>query len=79
MYPHAAIEAVRRIRANTPKEELRKWGLRMQARHGGLAVQALYRLRGEHPFSAEARAKRKAKAEEEKHKTRRKILDSGWL
>jgi hypothetical protein len=42
----AAIEATRRIRASTPKSELRSWALRMQARHGGLAVQRIYRMRG---------------------------------
>jgi hypothetical protein len=42
----AAHRAVRRIRSLTPKDELRAWGLRMQARHGGLAVQRLYRMRG---------------------------------
>jgi hypothetical protein len=37
----------------------------MQAKHGGQAVQRLYKLRGWHPLSKQARAERKAKAEAE--------------
>jgi hypothetical protein len=89
----AATEATKRIRALTPKSELSAWGLWMQARHGGLAVQRLYRLRGVHDPCAKARearshrcAARRREADREKgsvriglaEPTRSKVLGSGW-
>jgi len=42
----AATCATRRIRALTPRSELRGWGLRMKAKQGGLEVQRRYRAKG---------------------------------
>jgi hypothetical protein len=54
----AATEATKRIRASTPEHQLRAWGVRMQAKHGGLAVQRLYRMRGITDPCAKAREAR---------------------
>jgi hypothetical protein len=87
----AATRATKRIRALTPTSELRAWGLRMQAKHGGLAVQRLYRMRGVTDPCKKARevrsrkcaTRRRAKNREQGHTrvgppepTRSKVLDS---
>lgn len=89
----AATKATKRIRALTPTSELRAWGLWMQARHGGLAVQRLYRMRGITDPCEKARevrsrncaARRRAKDRKQDHvrlgppePNRRKVLASGW-
>jgi len=75
MKPFAAIQAVRRIRANTPAHELRKLGLRLQAIHGGQKVQQMYRLRGIDPLAI-ARKSRWPK-KQDKARTRSKVLATG--
>ena len=89
----AATEATKRIRASTPASELRAWGLRMQARHGGLAVQRLYRMRGiadpcrnaREARSRKCAARRRAMDREQGNihigppkRLLRKVLDTGW-
>jgi hypothetical protein len=87
-----ATRATKRIRALTPASELRAWGLRMQARHGGLAVQRLYRMRGITDPCKEARkarsrmcaARRRANREQGHTRvglpepTRSKVVGNGW-
>ena len=68
------IRAIKRMHASLTDDQRRAWGLRLQAIKGGRAVQRLYKLRGWHPLSKQARAERAAKAEEEKSKTRNKVI-----